>query len=205
MTTFLLVRHGENEYVKKGLLAGRLPGVHLNARGKEQAQSLAAKLAGAPVKAIYSSPLERTLETAQPIADILTLPVIVRPGLIEVDVGSWTGQKLRGLRRQKLWKTVQAAPSRMRFPAGEAFAAAQLRIAEELEGIRVEHEPRDLVVCVTHSDVIKLAVAYFVGLPLDFFQRLHVSPGSITTLYLAESGAELFCLNYETSLSLPKG
>ena len=204
MPVILMVRHGENDYVKKGRLAGRLPGVHLNANGVKQAQALAERMKGAPVKAIYSSPLERALETAAPVAAILGLEVLQRPGLIEVDVGEWQDQKLKALARQKLWKLVQTAPSRLCFPGGEAFSTAQQRICQELETILKLHEPKDLIVCVSHSDPIKLAVAYFIGLSLDMFQRLHVSPASVTALQFGDGPARLLSLNYEISFSLPK-
>ena len=205
MTVLLLIRHGENDYVKKGRLAGRLPGVHLNENGIKQAQLLADKLAGAPIRALYSSPLERAVETAQPLSQALGQEILIREDLIEVDVGEWQGQKLSGLRRNKLWKTVQLAPSRLVFPGGEAFALAQYRIVGALQAIAAQHAPKDIVACVSHSDPIKLAVAYFLGLPLDLFQRLSVSPASITALALTENTQQLLTLNYEFSFSLPKG
>jgi len=204
MAVFLLVRHGENDFVKKGLMAGRLPGVHLNKKGHEQAQAVAEKLAGAPVKAIYSSPLERALETAQPISRVLSLPVITRSGLIEIDVGEWQNQSLKQLNRGKLWKIVSNAPSRMQFPGGETFAEAQIRICNEIETLSREHEPKDLIICVSHADPIRLAVAYFVGLPLDLFQRLYIAPASFTVLDIREGGSRLLTLNYEISFTLPK-
>jgi probable phosphomutase (TIGR03848 family) len=204
MPLVLLIRHGENEYVKKGRLAGRLPGVHLNARGREQAQAVAEKLTGVPVKAIYSSPLERTLETAEPIAKALGLEVITCPGLMEVDFGEWQNQKLKGLSRLKLWKLVQSVPSHFRFPGGETFGEAQHRIVQELQNLARQHEEKSIFACVSHSDMIKLAVAYFIGLPLDMFQRLSISPGSITVLHLGETGSHLLTLNYDLFFSLPK-
>lgn len=204
MTVILLIRHGENDYVKKHRLAGRLPGVHLNPNGQKQALALAEKLGSAPVKAVYSSPLERALETAAPLSQALGLEIQRRDGLIEVDFGEWQDQRLRALSRTKLWKVVQGAPSRMRFPGGEAIADAQHRICQELEAIARQHDPKDVVVCVSHSDPIKLAVAYFIGLPLDMFQRLSVAPASITALHLGEAGSQLLSLNCEISISLPK-
>ncbi len=204
MPVFLLIRHGENEYVKKGRLAGRLPGVHLNKNGQAQAQRLAEGLAQAPIKAIYSSPLERTLETAQPLAEKLGLEVVPCPGLIEIDFGEWQDQRLKGLSRSKLWKVVQGAPSMMRFPGGETFADAQRRICAQLQSLATQHEPKDLIACFSHSDAIKLAVAYFIGMPLDTFQRLHIAPASVTTLALGEMGGFLLNLNYEFSFTLPK-
>lgn len=204
MPIILLIRHGENDYVKKGRLAGRLAGVHLNQKGREQAAALAARLKDAPIKAIYSSPLERAMETAEPLAQALGCPVQPRDGLIEVDVGQWQEQRLKGLARTKLWKIVQLAPSRFSFPGGEAFAAAQYRMTREIEAIAAGHEPKDLVAVFSHSDPIKLAVAYYLGMPLDLFQRLHVAPASITALMLGEMGAYLLTLNYEVNFELPK-
>ena len=204
MPVFLLIRHGENDYVKKNRLAGRIPGVHLNKNGQQQALALAEKLGEAPIKAVYSSPLERAMETAAPLAQALGLEVQAREGLIEVDFGEWQDQRTKALSRTKLWKIVQGAPSRFRFPGGESFADAQLRICQDLDVIARQHEPKDLLVCVSHSDPIKLAVAYFLGMPLDTFQRLSVAPASITALYLGEAGSQLLRLNYEFSISFPK-
>jgi len=205
MTVFLLIRHGENDYVKKGKMAGRLPGVHLNQRGLEQASAVAEKLAGAPIKALYSSPLERAMETAQPLSQALAIPVIPRPGLIELDVGEWQDQSLSRLRRQKLWRVALQSPSRMQFPGGESFAEAQQRICRELQELSRSYETGDRVICVSHADPIRLAVAYFLGLPLDLFQRLSAAPASITALEISEAGSKLLTLNYQTSFTLPGG
>lgn len=204
MPVILLIRHGENDYVKKQRLAGRMPGVHLNQNGQQQAQALAEMLKRAPIKAIYSSPLERAMETAAPLARALGLEVQPRPGLIEVDVGEWQDQRIKALSRTKLWKVVQGAPSRMRFPGGETFAEAQHRICQDLEAIVRQHEVKDVVVCVSHSDPIRLAVAYYLGMPLDMFQRLSVAPASITMLHLGEASSQLLRLNYEISISFPE-
>jgi probable phosphomutase (TIGR03848 family) len=204
MPIILLIRHGENDYVKKGRLAGRQPGIHLNDTGRKQAQALAEnliqKLDKGAVKAIYSSPLERTMETAEPVAESLGLEIISRPGLIETDYGEWQNKKLKGLSRLKIWRLVQYSPSLMRFPGGETFAEAQMRICQEIEAICRVHEPKDIVICVTHADPIKLAVAHYLGLHLDLFQRLSVSPGSISTLHISESFARLMTLNFVPSI-----
>jgi probable phosphoglycerate mutase len=202
MTIILLVRHGENKYVKKGLLAGRLPGVSLNKKGRKQANTLADLLEEAPVKAVYSSPLERTMETAQPIAKRLGLEVIPRKGLIEVDFGDWEGKKLKKLSRKKLWRVVQLSPSQMCFPGGETFHQAQYRVVKELKELSRVHDEKDVIVCVSHSDVIKLAVSYNLGVPLDLFQRLHIAPASITAMLINEFGSRLLTLNYEPSFTL---
>lgn len=202
MPILVLIRHGENDYVKTGRLAGRLPGVHLNEKGRQQAQATAEKLRGAPVKALYSSPLERTLETAEPIAETLGLEIIPCPELVEIDFGEWQDQKVKKLSRLKQWQVVRFLPSRMRFPGGESFIEAQIRIGQELEHIVAEYEANDVIAAVSHSDVIKLAVAYFIGLPLDLFQRLHVAPGSITVLQVGEGPSHLITLNYDPSFTL---
>jgi probable phosphoglycerate mutase len=170
-----------------------------------EAEALAKKLSEQPVRGVYSSPLERAIETAEPIARALRLEVIPRPGLIETDYGEWQGKSLRGLARLKVWRAVLGMPSRFRFPGGETFADAQHRIQQEIEELRTRHDPKEIIVCVTHADPIKLAVAYYLGLPLDLFQRLTISPASITTLHLDEFGNRLLTMNYEMDFTLPKG
>ncbi len=195
MPTVLLIRHGENDYVKKGRLAGRLPGVHLNDKGLAQAKNLALFFTDKPIKAVYASPLDRTMETAAPIAKSHNLKVISRDGLNEIDMGKWEDKTIKQLSRQKLWTTVQQNPSRFRFPEGESFAEAQLRIANEIESISGLYKQKDMVICVGHSDMIKLAVAYFIGLPLDKFQGLIVQPASITCLDFSKNRTVLVNLN----------
>lgn len=202
MPTFLLIRHGENEYVKKGRLAGRLPGVQLNETGRQQAQALAQKLQEFPIKAVYASPLARTLETAQPLATALEQEVIPHDGLLEIDFGDWQDKTLKQLRRRKLWQVVQRTPTRMCFPNGETFASAQLRMVNALEALCQQHAAKDLVVCVSHSDCIRLAAAHYLGIHLDLFQRLTISPASITTLHLDEGLARVINLNAGTGFKL---
>lgn len=204
MPFLLLIRHGENEYVAKGRLAGRLPGVHLNENGRKQAQAVAEKLGQAPIKAIYSSPLERAVETATPLAQALSLEIIPCPDLSETDYGEWQGKSLKGLRRLKQWRTVQYAPSLMRFPGGESFAECQYRVCQAIKSLCMPYEAKDLLALFFHADPIKLAVAFFIGLPLDNFQRLGSAPGSITALQIEEQGCRLLNLNYDLALSFPK-
>jgi len=204
MPTILLIRHGENDYTKKGILPGRMPGVHLNDKGRAQAQALAEKLAQAPIKAVYSSPLERAVETAEPIAAALGLEAAIRTGLIETDCGEWQGKSHKSLRRLKAWRMVQSTPSLFRFPGGESFAESQGRVVAEVESLRLQHEEKDLFVCVSHGDPIRLAVAYYLGLPLDHFQRLFASPASISALYVGDAGSRLLTLNFDLSFNLSK-
>jgi probable phosphomutase (TIGR03848 family) len=196
MTLLLLIRHGENEFVKTGKLPGHLPGIHLNERGHKQAQALGEALKDVPIKAIYSSPLERAMETAEPIATSHQLEIVQEPGLRDANVGKWEGKSLKVLRLTNAWKVVQHSPSRFHFPEGESFMDLQTRIVNALEEIVKKHnKPKDIVTVVFHADPIKLAVAHFLGLPLDHFQRLSCDTGSVSALYVGEMGANLVKLN----------
>ena len=204
MPTILLIRHGENDYVKKGILPGQTSGIHLNDKGRSQAQALAERLGQAPIIAIYSSPLERAVETAEPIALALGLEITIRPGLVETDCGEWQGKSLKSLRRLKAWRAVQSTPSLFRFPGGESFAECQARMVNEIEALRLGHEDKDLFACVSHADPIRLAVAYYLGLSLDHFQRLSAAPASITALYIGGMGSRLLTLNFDLSFNMSK-
>jgi len=195
MPTLLLIRHAENDLTRTGRLAGRLPDVHLNERGREQARQLAEALQHAPIRAIYASPLERALETAAPLATAHRLEVQIEAGLLETHVGRWQGRPWRVLRRTKAWKIVQSAPSRFRFPDGETFYECQTRVVAALDAILRRHKPQDVLACVFHADPIKLAVAHYLGLPLDHFQRLACDTASVTLLALGETHARLLWLN----------
>jgi broad specificity phosphatase PhoE len=196
MTLLLLIRHGENDYAKTGKLAGRIPGVHLNLHGQAQARALGEALRNAPLTAIYASPLERALETAQPIAAARKLKIIREPGLMDIHIGQWQGRSCKAVSSTEAWKVLQQAPSRFRFPAGESFPECQVRVVNVLERIVHKHnKPQDVVAVVCHSDPIKLAVAHFLGIPLDRFQRLGCDTGSLTALRIHATGAQLVKLN----------
>jgi probable phosphomutase (TIGR03848 family) len=195
MPLLLLIRHGENDYSRKGRLAGRLPGIHLNDRGKGQADELRKALADTPLKAIYSSPLERAMETAEPIARARGLKIIQLPGLLEANVGKWQGQSIRRLALTKYWRIIQQAPSRAGHPDGETFLQTQTRIVSALDEICQNFKPDDVIACVFHSDPIKLAIAHYIGLPLDHFQRLACDTASVSILAIGGSGAQLIWLN----------
>ncbi len=194
MTLLFLIRHGENDYLKKGRLPGRIAGIHLNEHGKEQAAALAQSLGKLPIKAIYTSPLERAVETAGPLARTLKLEIQLCPDLMDTHVGKWEGVELKKLYKKPLWKIVQAAPSRARFPEGESFQELQTRVVNVIETIQAAHK-KDIVAVVFHADPIKIAIAYYLGLPLDAFQRLSIDAGSVSMLVLGDSGARLTALN----------
>jgi probable phosphomutase (TIGR03848 family) len=206
MTLLYLIRHAENEQLKKGRLVGWKPGVHLNERGIMQAQALGKLLRKANFKAIYASPLERTMETARFIAKAQSLEVVAREGLGEIHFGTWQGYTFKALRRRKLWPVIQKTPSLAKFPKGESISGAQARIVGELDELRARHHQRKAAfACVSHADMIKLAVAHYIGLPLDMYQRLAVEPASITVLAIGESQIKLLSFNDTTASRQIKG
>ncbi len=188
MTTIILVRHGENEWVKQHRLAGWLPDVHLNANGRLQAQSTAERLSHLDIAAIYSSPVERCMETAVYIAGSHQLPIQQVGAVGEVRYGEWEGEKIEALAKKPSWKTVQHYPSRMRFPEGETLRAVQFRAIEALEKLSGQHVDETIII-VSHADVIKLVVAHYLGTHIDLFQRIIISPASVSVLSLSASGA----------------
>ena len=188
MTIIILMRHGENEWVKKHRLAGWIPGVHLNEKGHQQAAEAAERLRVLAVKALYSSPVTRCVETAEYVARALNLEIVQLEGLGEVRYGSWEGKKIKKLAKKPLWHTVQYYPSRMRFPGGgEALREVQYRMIQVLEQLAAQHK-EETIVAVSHADAIKLVLAYYLGVHMDLFQRIAVSPASVSILYLAENG-----------------
>ena len=199
MTTLLLVRHGHTD-AAGNRLTGWASGVHLNELGRREAEELPDRLDGVPVRAIYSSPLERCRETAAPLAKARSLPVRIRRRLIEVDYGDWTGRPISQLRRTKLWRQVMFAPSGVRFPGGESLLDVQARAADELRSIADEHA-RGLVVVVSHADVIRLVVAHLAGMHADHLQRLVVDTGSVTAVALSNGVPRIVKLNDTGDLS----
>ena len=188
MTYVLLIRHAQNDWVKKNRLAGWLPNVHLNQMGIAQAESLAERLAHIPINAIYCSPLERCVETAQIVSQPHNLQVGPMPEIGEVHYGSWEGKKLQKLAKKKRkWFAVQHYPSRFRFPGGESFSEVQQRAVAGIEELCKNHQ-REVVAAISHADVIKLVLAYYLGLHIDHFQRLTVSPAAINVLGLSSDG-----------------
>ena len=186
-TLILLVRHGETPTT--GLvLPGRAPGLHLSDHGREQAQRFAERLEGLRVDAIYSSPLERAHETATAAADRTGHRVREHAGLTECDFGTWTGSRLADLAKLPEWRTVQQSPSTFCFPRGESFAQMQARMVGALEGLRTAHAG-GVVVCFSHADPIKAAISHALGAGLDQFQRIFISPGSVSAISYAEGRA----------------
>lgn len=188
MTYILLVRHGQNEWVKEKRLAGWVPGVQLNEEGRNEVKLLAQRLSSLPIRMIYSSPLERCLETATILAEPNGVQVESNAELGEVRYGKWEGKKLKKLARKKRkWYLVQHFPSRFRFPAGESFVEVQTRAVNTVEKLSHQHD-EEFILLVSHADVIKLILAHYLGMHIDLFQRLAVSPASVSILALTGSG-----------------
>ena len=201
MSVILLVRHAKNDWVGKRL-PGHTPGIRLSEEGHQEARDLAARLDGYPLEAVYSSSLERALQTALYVAEPRGLAVIEEPRLKDVDTGDFTGREITEAAKDPLWISVQFAPSLARFPGGESISALQARAVSALEEIRTRHTKPVLV--VAHADVIKVLIAHYVGLPLDLFQRLEIDTASVSTLSFGKTGAHLHALNYTGGLpSLP--
>lgn len=188
------MRHGQTPTTGK-VLPGRAAGLHLADVGRDQAQKAAERLAALPrVDAVYASPLERAQETAQPIARAVNQRIKTDKGLLECDFGDWTGAQLKDLMKKPEWSTVQRAPSTFTFPNGESFTTMQSRIVGALDSIRKRH-PGGVVVCVSHADPIKAAVAHAMGTHLDLFQRIVVSTCSISAIAYSTSGPIVLTVN----------
>jgi probable phosphoglycerate mutase len=195
MTAFLLIRHAMCDPVGRSI-AGRQPGLHLNDTGRKQAQRLADRLSRVPLAGIYSSPLERAMETAHPIAARHGLDVRVAEGLNEIDFGDWTGRALAELDQIPDWQRFNTLRGSSSIPAGENMAEVLARALRELERLRHLHPaPEMRVAVVSHGDVLRGVVAHLLGVPLDLMHRLEISPASVSTVELTSQAARLLLLN----------
>ena len=201
----LLVRHGKTPTTGK-VLPGRAAGLHLSDEGRDQAEAVATRIAALaesaasrPV-AVYASPLERTAETAKPIARRLGLRVRTERGLLECDFGAWTGASLTALAKEPQWGQVQRNPSGFRFPGGESFLEMQARITTAIGRLAGRHRGAT-VVAVSHADPIKAAVATAAGTHLDLFQRLTISPCSVSVLAFTGAGPHVLAVNSTGALA----
>lgn len=187
MSTLVLVRHASTAETGRSL-SGRLPGIPLSERGREEARALADRLSGVAFTHIASSPMERCLETLEPILRTRTAGVAARPQveiderLTEVDYGSWSGRELKALAKEPLWSTVQRQPSAVHFPRGESLAAAAARGVAAARERSSALEDDEVWLAASHGDVIKAIVADALGTPLDLFQRISIDPASITVI-----------------------
>jgi probable phosphoglycerate mutase len=178
-----LVRHGLTAQTGRRLY-GRMAGIGLDRRGLEQATELVRRFEGVRLTAIYSSPLERCVETVEPLARERRLPIRHDEALLEMDAGAWTGRTLAQVRRTAAWRTVQRTPSAFAFPGGgEAFPAAQARAVGAIERIAKRHR-RGSVLVATHGDIARIVLAHFAGVPLDEFQRIVIDTAAVSVVLL---------------------
>lgn len=193
-TTVLLVRHAVTPTTGR-VLPGRAPGLHLSEEGRRQAEALGVRMRALPrVAAIYSSPLERARETAEAVGRARHLAVRIDRGLMELNIGRWTGLTLKQAARRPEWDLVQRHPSGFRFAGGESFVEMQTRITEALAAMVARH-PGEVVVAVSHADPIKAAVAHALGSHLDLFQRIAISPASLTAIAYHRQGPAVLVVN----------
>lgn len=195
----LLVRHGATSVTGRKL-TGWLPGFSLSEEGKRQSEETANRLKELPVKAIYSSPLERCLETAQIIAITHKRQVKIIENIGEIRYGDWQGRSLKSLYRTKAWKELRARPGDFRFPNGETIREAQARGMAEIEKLRRQHKDHTIVVC-SHADMIRVLVAGYLGLALDLYNRMSIAPASVTAIAMDDIGVRLLRLGDTGSLS----
>jgi probable phosphoglycerate mutase len=193
MTRFLLIRHATNDTVGK-ILAGRMAGVSLNEEGKGQARKLTDRLGHLPIAAIYSSPMERALETAAPLAAALQLEPIIEADFLELNMGDWTGRAYAEIKKEPAFTYFNTFRSCTRIPGGELMMEAQTRFVAGMQKLYAAH-PQQTVAIVSHADPIKAAVAYFAGIPLDLFQRIEISPASVSIIDRYDETARILVVN----------
>ena len=193
MSVFLLIRHASNPAVGKRV-TGRMAGVHLNEEGKAQAEILAERLGRISLDAIYSSPLERTVETATPLAERHGLEIRTSENLAEVDIGDWSGMSFDQLVNDPLWKRYNTFRTGTRPPNGELILEVQQRIVVEIERIRSEY-PEGIVAIMSHADPIKTVLCYYAGIPPDFLPRLEISLASVSAISINDHGPRILCMN----------
>lgn len=193
MTTLLLIRHGETDAVGQSIM-GWLPGWHLNPAGRRQAALLAQRLACLPIQAVYSSPLERAMETAEPIASPRRLEVSPREDLGELRMGDWEGQAISELDTQEHWRRFNAYRSCVRAPGGELMIEAQTRMVRELDQLRARH-PEGTIAIVSHGDPLRAALAHFLAIPLDLMLRFEISPASVSVVEASDWAPRILCVN----------
>jgi probable phosphoglycerate mutase len=197
-----LIRHGANPSLSK-FLPGTLPGIHLNADGEKQANQVAECLRNEGLDAIYASPLERTVETAQPLAKAIHLPVIPEPGFMEMDTGTLTGMTFAELKENELWNKIRVSPELNSFPGGEEFPHAWERLWQTLESIRQKHGIGSRIAIFSHSDCIKMLIARAIGLPFSSYNRLMIDPASLTILSYHKEKFWLLGMNLNLPYVLP--
>lgn len=198
MAVFLLIRHGQTDMIGRRL-AGRHADIHLDKKGREQADTLAARLGHLPVRRIFSSPLERCRETAAPLAERLGLDVDLLEDIQEIDFGDWAGRSFRELDKDPLWRQYNRFRSGTRIPGGELITEVQSRMVTAVERLRRQF-PEGMIALYSHGDPIKTALCHYTGIPLDFIRRLEVALASVNALAIDDDGPRLLCINNTNDL-----
>jgi probable phosphoglycerate mutase len=193
MTVFHLLRHGEHGLLGR-VLAGRMPGVGLTERGRAEIAAVAERLAGEPIAAIYSSPLQRTRESAEIVAARLQLPIEFRDDVIELDFGEWTGSTFDSIRADPRWEAWRTHRSIAAIPGGESMRQVQRRAVDALLDINGRH-PHQTVVVVSHGDVIRSALLFALGMPLDSYNSIEISQGGVSAIRIDAGGIRVLGLN----------
>jgi probable phosphoglycerate mutase len=192
-TTFLFIRHGHHELLGKRFVA-RSPGVNLSERGRQQAQELARRLESAGIGAIYSSPMERARQTAAPLAEALGLDVRIAEELNEIDIGDWTNLTMEEIGREPGWRDWNAFRSCTLPPGGELMLEAQRRVVRLLWDLRRRHDGQT-VALFSHGDIIRGAMAHFLGVHLDLFLRIEIDPASVSAVEVGDWGPRVLRMN----------
>lgn len=204
MSTYIFLRHGHSAANASGTLTGQLPGVGLSKVGRRDALNLIDRIGAKRIDYVHLSPIERCQLTIDPwlrsnnSSSLQSLQVV--DGLSEIDFGLWSGRKLSALRREPLWKDVQARPSTVTFPEGESFRKVQRRAVEAIEEIRAMKGKEKTHLIVSHSDTIKLIIAHYLGMKLDNFQSLIIDPASFTVFMGDSKNFSLKTMNTQSSL-----
>jgi broad specificity phosphatase PhoE len=201
VTVFHLLRHGEPAVL--GRLNGRLPGVGLSATGRAEIAAQAERLAAENIVAIYASPMQRTHETAEILAERLGLPIHHREDVIEIDYGEWTGLTFDDIRRDERWLMWSRSRGIATIPGGESWRQVQDRVVGALFDLQQAHGEGNVVI-VSHGDVIKAALLFALGMPLDFYSRIEIAFAALSTIRLDEAGIRVSGLNEWPRLPPPK-
>lgn len=199
MTILYFVRHGETDSTGKKI-SGNLPGIHLNKRGEKQSTCIASFFETTAIRAIYCSPMERTSETATPLAVQKGLEIIKVTFLKEIDFGDFQG-KGEELEQSSLWKRFLTTPARVRFPNGETVKEAQKRVVEGINQLCSQFSSAEEIVCVAHREVIRLAIAHVLKMPLDAYMTVTIDTGSISKVIWSGTSHKVIFLNHTPVIS----
>jgi probable phosphomutase (TIGR03848 family) len=194
-----LIRHAVTAHTGE-LLTGWMPGVHLSEQGREEARAMAERMAPVKLAAVYSSPVDRALETAKVLASSKGLRVRVREGIGEVRYGEWEGRRLATIAKTRQWRRVVSRPGDIRFPGGETIRETQCRALDAIAQI-AEENPGKAAAAVSHADVIKLVIAYYAGIPLELYARIGIAPASVSALSIGAGPPRMVKVNDTGSLS----